>query len=55
MDAQRSLCMKVRSPQETVVDGLLRKTPLPKISIREVKGKGRGVFIEEDINMMSHA
>ena len=38
--------MKVRSPQETVLDGLL-----PKISIREVNG---GVFIEEDIDKNSY-
>ena len=54
METRRSLCHTTRSPQETVLDGLLGKLPLPNISIREVKGKGRGVFIEEEVKQNAY-
>ena len=54
METRRSLCLTARSPQETVLDGLLWKLPLPNISIREVKGKGRGVFIEEEVKQNAY-
>ena len=43
------LWFRQKTPQETVIEGLLGRTNVPDMKIRQIEGKGRGVFVNERV------